>query len=427
MLEIEEKYKKRLIDKSVELYLSVAGAVCIEGPKWCGKTWTSLFHSKSAFMVGDPTNDFSNRNLIEMSPSIALQGDTPRLLDEWQEVPGVWDAVRFEVDRRGERGQFLLTGSSTPVLKGVMHSGAGRIIHLKMNTMSLYETGDSSGLISLKDLCDNKIKDQMVEGKSLIDIAYYLVRGGWPQNIGVDINKAHLMPKAYMDTIINNDIKKLDDGVEYSKHKVELLLKSLARNESTTVSDSTLLKDIEEKDSESMSRNTIARYLELLERLFILNNQKPFSPSIRSSLRIKQKEKRHFSDPAMACALLDITPNKLLNDLQTFGFLFEGLVEHDLAIYAQAINAKLYHYQDYSNNEMDSVIELEDGSWCGIEIKLGANQIEAAAENLIRINDSIISGGGKGAKSLMVICGLTNAAYRRKDGVLVVPITALKD
>ena len=423
----KEQYKKRIIDQTIETYLKISGAICIEGPKWCGKTWTSAFHSKSEFLVGDPYNAFSNRQLAELNPSLVLQGETPRLIDEWQEVPSLWDATRAEVDSRNKKGQIILTGSSTPKTKGILHSGAGRITRLRMNTMSLFESGDSTGAISLQDLCNGNLQDQMVEEASLSQLAYLIVRGGWPANIGSDILAAHLMPKSYMTSVISTDLNKLDDGVEYSAHKAELLLRSLARNECTCASDLSLLNDIGETENESLGRNTVTKYLESLNRLFLFNNQKPFSPSFRSSLRVKQMEKRHFSDPAMACALLNLTSTKLLQDLNTFGFLFESLVERDLDIYSQSFGGKLFHYQDYKNNEMDAVIELEDGEWCAFEIKLGAKRIEEGAKNLIKVSSEIAKSGGKPPKIQCVICGLSNAAYRRADGVYVVPITALKN
>ena len=423
----KEQYKKRIIDQTIETYLKISGAICIEGPKWCGKTWTSAFHSKSEFLVGDPYNAFSNRQLAELNPSLVLQGETPRLIDEWQEVPSLWDATRAEVDSRNKKGQIILTGSSTPKTKGILHSGAGRITRLRMNTMSLFESGDSTGAISLQDLCNGNLHDQMVEEASLSQLAYLIVRGGWPANIGSDIHTAHLMPKSYMTSVISTDLNKLDDGVEYSAHKAELLLRSLARNECTCASDLSLLKDIGETENESLGRNTVAKYLESLNRLFLFNNQKPFSPNFRSSLRVKQMEKRHFSDPAMACALLSLTPTKLLQNLNTFGFLFESLVERDLDIYSQSFGGKLFHYQDYKNNEIDAVIELEDGEWCAFEIKLGAKRIEEGAKNLIKVSSEIAKSGGKPPKIQCVICGLSNAAYRRADGVYVVPITALKN
>lgn len=423
----KREYKRRVIDKTIERYLQVSGAICIEGPKWCGKTWTSAFHSNSEFLVGNPANNFSNRQLAELNPSMILQGDTPRLIDEWQEVPSIWDATRAEVDYRHKKGQIILTGSSTPKTKGIMHSGAGRIVRLRMNTMSLYESGDSSGKVSLFDICNGNLTMQMLEEVSLERLAFYIVRGGWPENISVDEDKAHLMPRSYMQTVVEEDINNLDDEIEYNRHKVELLLRSLARNETTTVSDSSLLKDIIEQDNESMSRNTIAKYLQALSRLFIFNNQIPYSPNLRSSLRVKQAEKRHFSDPAMACALLNITPEQLLNDLNTFGFLFEALVERDLAVYAQSFGGKLFHYQDYKNNEIDAVIELENGDWCAFEIKLGAKKIDEGAENLVKVCSDIEQNGGKPPKVKCVICGLSNAAYVRPDGVFIVPITALKE
>ena len=423
----KEQYKKRIIDQTIETYLKISGAICIEGPKWCGKTWTSVFHSKSEFLVGDPYNAFSNRQLAELNPSLVLQGETPRLIDEWQEVPSLWDATRAEVDSRNKKGQIILTGSSTPKTKGILHSGAGRITRLRMNTMSLFESGDSTGAISLQDLCNGNLHDQMVEEASLSQLAYLIVRGGWPANIGSDIHTAHLMPKSYMTSVISTDLNKLDDGVEYNAHKAELLLRSLARNECTCASDLSLLNDIGETENESLGRNTVTKYIESLNRLFLFNNQKPFSPSFRSSLRVKQMEKRHFSDPAMACALLNLTSTKLLQDLNTFGFLFESLVERDLDIYSQSFGGKLFHYQDYKNNEMDAVIELEDGEWCAFEIKLGAKRIEEGAKNLIKVSSEIAKSGGKPPKIQCVICGLSNAAYRRADGVYVVPITALKN
>ena len=422
----KSNYKKRIVDKQIEDYLKVAGAICIEGPKWCGKTWTSAYHSNSEFLVGDPDNDFLNRRLAELSPSRALKGDAPRLIDEWQEVPSLWDATRAEVDNRQKKGQFILTGSSTPKNKGIRHTGTGRIVRLRRNTRSLFESGDSSGKVSLEELCNGKLEDQILEPVSLENLAYYIVRGGWPANIGVDEKLAHLRPQAYRRSIID-DLNRLDDGVEYNPHKAELLLRSLARNESTTVSLSSLANDITEKDNESRGRNTIDKYLESLNRMFLFNNQLPFSPNLRSSLRVKQSEKKHFSDPAMACALLNINPEKLLKDLNTFGFLFESLVERDLSIYANAFNAKLFHYQDYKNHEIDAAIELADGDWCAFEIKLGAKKIDEGAENLIKVCSDIEKNGGKAPRIKCVICGLSNAAYHRPDGVFVVPITALKN
>lgn len=420
------KYKPRVIDSAVCRYLSTFGAVCIEGPKWCGKTWTSSFHSKSEFLIGDPANNFQNRALAEISPSIVLEGETPRLLDEWQEVPSIWDAIRYTVDGRAEKGQFILTGSSTPKRKGVLHSGAGRIGRLRMRTMSLYESGESSGTVSLEELCNGKITPAMTGEVSLRDLAYYTVRGGWPGNLNVAPENASLLPQSYLDAILDDDSPRIDDK-KYDVTKMRLLLRSLARNESTTAAKKKLLNDIREFDDEAIDMDTIATYLDVFDRLFLLDNQLPFSANIRSSVRVKQAEKRHFCDPALACALLKATPDKLIGDLETFGFLFEALVERDLKIYAESFGANLYHYQDYNNKEIDAVVELKDGKWCAFEIKLGANQIDKAATELVALRNDIEKNGGVAPSVLCVICGLSNAAYVRPDGVFVVPITALKN
>lgn len=422
-----ENYKARIIDKKIDKYLSVFGAICIEGPKWCGKTWTSSYHSNSEIYIGDPSGNFQNRQLAQMSPSLVLDGETPRLIDEWQEVPPLWDAVRYKVDQTPKKGQFILTGSATPNHKGILHSGAGRIARIRIRTMSLYESGDSSGDVSLEDLCNGKLTPKMTGEVDLKKIIEFIIRGGWPASLGLPIESAALLPKEYLEAVLNDDIYRVD-GVKRNTHKMRLLLRSLARNESTTVSNKTLKKDIKEIDDEDIDTATIADYLNILDRLFITDNQKPFSTKIRSSVRIKQSEKRHFCDPSLACALLNITPHMLLNDLETLGFLFESLCERDLKIYAESIDAHVYHYQDYKNREIDTIIELNDGRWCAIEIKLGANQIESAAENLKKIYEEM----EKDPKSILpsamiIVCGLSNAAYQREDGIYVIPLTALKD
>ncbi len=415
----------RVIDETVERYLKSFGAVCIEGPKWCGKTWTSSYHCRSEIFIGDPANGFQNRALAEISPSLVLEGNAPRLIDEWQEVPSLWDAVRFEVDRRGEPGQFLLTGSATPKRKGVLHSGAGRIGKLRMRPMSLYESGDSSGKIRLRDLCAGKLTPAMTGDVELKQLARLTVRGGWPGILKAQ-EADSLLPEAYLNAVIDDDVYRID-GVKRDSTKMRLLLRSLARNESTTVTNKTLKNDIKEADDEDIDVETVAAYLDVFDRLFLTDNQQPFSTRLRSSVRVKQAEKRHFCDPSLACALLKATPQKLIDDLETFGFLFEALCERDLKIYAESFDAQLFHYQDYAGNEIDAVVELPDGNWCGVEIKLGANRIDEAAENLVRIRKGIEKDGGKLPTALCVLCGLSNAAYRRPDGVFVVPITALRD
>lgn len=424
---IRKDYKSRVIDETIEQYLKTFGAICIEGPKWCGKTWTSSHHSNSEIYIGDPSGNFQNRTLAQMSPELVLDGKSPRLIDEWQEVPPLWDAVRHKVDESGGKGQFILTGSATPNHKGIMHSGAGRIARIKMHTMSLYESGDSSGEISLAELCNGNFTPTMTGEVYINDLIEYIIKGGWPANVDIPAEQAALLPLQYIDAIIEDDVYRID-GVKRNKEKMKLLLRSLARNESTTVTNSVLAKDIKEIDDVNIDKDTVAEYLDIFKRLFIIDNQRPFAANIRSSVRVKQAEKRHFCDPSIACALLKATPHMLINDLQTLGSLFEALCERDLKIYAESFGASLYHYQDYDNKEIDAVIELSNGEWCAFEIKLGANQIDEAAKNLLDINKKIEKDPkGKPAKVLCVICGLSNAAYKRPDGVYVVPITALKN
>ena len=419
-------YRPRLIDNIIDSYLEAFGAVCVEGPKWCGKTWTSSYHCKSEIMLGNPDGNFQNRQLAQMSPSLVLEGETPRLIDEWQEVPQLWDAVRYKVDQSGNKGQFILTGSATPNHQGILHSGAGRIAKLRMRPMSLFESGNSSGDISLKDICEGRIEPKIsgeVDLRKLID---FIIRGGWPANQETTLKQAAYLPIQYIRAVLDDDVYRIDN-VKRDKHKMELLLRSLARNEATTVTNKKLKNDIKEIDDEDIDVETVSAYLDVFQRLFLTDNQKPFEAKLRSSIRIKQAEKRHLSDPSLAAALLNATPEMLLNDLNTLGFLFEALCERDLKIYAESFDAELYHYQDYNNNEMDAVIAMPDGKWCGFEIKLGANQIDMAAENLIKIKNEIKASGGIAPDSLCVICGLSNAAYQRPDGVFVVPITALRN
>ena len=421
-----EDYRPRLIDNIIDSYLEAFGAVCVEGPKWCGKTWTSSYHCKSEIMLGNPDGNFQNRQLAQMSPSLVLEGETPRLIDEWQEVPQLWDAVRYKVDQSGNKGQFILTGSATPNHIGILHSGAGRIAKLRMRPMSLFESGNSSGDISLKDICEGRIEPKIsgeVDLRKLID---FIIRGGWPANQETTLKQAAYLPIQYIRAVLDDDVYRIDN-VKRDKHKMELLLRSLARNEATTVTNKKLKNDIKEIDDEDIDVETVSAYLDVFQRLFLTDNQKPFEAKLRSSIRIKQAEKRHLSDPSLAAALLNATPEMLLNDLNTLGFLFEALCERDLKIYAESFDAELYHYQDYNNNEMDAVIAMPDGKWCGFEIKLGANQIDMAAENLIKIKNEIKANGGIAPDSLCVICGLSNAAYQRPDGVFVVPITALRN
>ncbi len=422
-----QNYKKRIVDAKIEEYLKMFGAVCIEGPKYCGKTWAGRFHANSETLLHNNTGEGSNNiEIAKISPNIILEGTKPKLIDEWQEATNLWDEIRNNIDKSGLKGQYILTGSSTPKRDGISHSGAGRFGKIHLRTMSLYESGDSTGVVSLQDICNNKEVAKSTGEVDLKELARLIIRGGWPGNLEFSSSEAKKALNEYIDLIINDDLYRLD-GINRDKHKMKLLLKSLARNESTTVTNTTLKRDINEKDNEDIDIDTLASYLNALDKLFLLDNDEPFSTNIRSSIRVKQSEKRHFADPSIACALLNLSEEKLINDLETFGFLFEAMVERDLKIYADSFDAKTYHYQDYLNREIDQVIELEDGTWCAFEIKLGVNAIDQAVSNLIKIRDSIKENNGNYPKVLCVICGLANAAYKRADGVYVVPITALKN
>ena len=423
----KQNYMPRIIDAKIKEYLNVFGAICVEGPKWCGKTLTSSFHSISEILIGDPAGNYQNRQLAELSPALVLEGDTPRLIDEWQEVPSLWDAVRYKVDQAADKGQFILTGSATPNHKGILHSGAGRIAKLRMRPMSLYESGDSSGKVSLEKLCHGEMTPAMTGEVKLEKLIELIIRGGWPGAINLSVEQAALLPAEYLNAVIDDDVYRIN-GIKRNTMKMRLLLRSLARNESTTATNKKLKNDIKEQDDEDIDVDTVKDYLDIFERLFLTDNQPPFSTGVRSSVRVKQAVKRHFSDPSLACSLLNVTPARLLGDLETLGFLFEALCERDLKIYADSFGGTLYHYQDYQNREIDAVIELSDGQWCAFEIKLGANQIDAAANNLLMIKKQFEDDPkGKPPAVLCVLCGMANAAYQRPDGVFVVPITALKN
>ena len=423
------EYRSRLVDQEIENSLKAYGAVNVVGAKWIGKTWTSRNHSKSEFLLMNPEGNYQNRRLAETEISLIFEGELPRLIDEWQEVPEIWDAVRYKCDEDGIKGKYIITGSTVlPQSKKdrIKHSGAGRIKKLKMYPMSLYESGDSSGDVSLMDIYNNKVNGKLTGDVKLKDLIKLVLRGGWPGSVDIPFEEAIKLPKEYIREIIDTDIDRISDS-KRDLNKVMLLLRSLSRNETTTSSISKLKNDIKEIDNEDIDPKTITEYLGDLTKLYLIENQLPYNSNIRSSMRVKQLEKRHFVDPSIATSLLNMTVDMCVNDLLSFGFYFEAMVERDLRIYAEANGWNLFHYQDYDGNEFDAVIEFSDGEYAAFEIKLGAGQIEEAANNLTRISNLIKKNGGKTPKSLCVICGLSNAIYTREDGVIVVPITALKN
>ena len=422
----KEQYKARLADARLVEYLKSFGAVCVEGPKWCGKTWTALHQATSACMIADPADNFAIRNRVSLDINYAFEGAEPHLIDEWQEFPALWDATRFHVDQSSRKGQIILTGSSVPRGVGILHTGTGRIASIRLRPMSLFESGASEGVVSLKDICEGKDLGVIpVKKPTLDEIVELIMRGGWPGTMDLPFKYAVRTPTEYVRQIIDRDIYRAT-GIKRDQRKIELLMRSLARNESTTAGIRTLKTDISQADGVEIDNNTLAAYLDVLTRLFVIENQKPFASALRSGARLRKAEKRHFCDPSLAAALLKVTPAKLKEDLQTLGFLFESLVVRDLRTYAESLDAELYHYQDYYDREFDAVIEFSDGRWAAVEVKLGSNQEEGAAENLKSIAAQFASEGNAPA-ALIVIVGLASAAYRRKDGVYVVPITALRN
>lgn len=324
------------------------------------------------------------------------------------------------------RGQYILTGSATPPHKGVLHGGTGRFGKLRMRPMSLFESGDSSGAVSLQELCEGRMNSAMTGEVALKTIVSLIVRGGWPGSLGLPERQARRVPGEYLKIVMEDDIYRLD-GVRRDVAKMRLLLRSLARNESTMVSNKSLTRDIKAVDDADIDRETMAGYLDVFDRLFLTENQPPYSENLRSSVRVHQTAKRHLADPSLACALLQTTPAALMADLNTLGFLFESLCVRGLRVYADTFGAKVYHYRDYSGQEADAVLEREDGRWCAFEIKLGASQVDTGAKSLLRLRDAIRKDGGREPHVLAVLCGLGRAAYRRTDGVFVVHITALRN
>ena len=415
-------YKKRIIDEKIEKNLKIFGAISIEGPKWCGKTWTSLNHANSVVYLNNVSNNFNERSLAQMNVDLILNKEYPELIDEWQEVPAIWDGIRFKCDEDNKRGKYILTGSATPVTKDIHHSGAGRIARMKMYTMSLYESGDSSGEISLQDLFKNNVKDKLTGKPNLKKLIYYIIRGGWPQSLGMKEDESLELTQNYINDVLNFDISSID-GVTRDINKMRMILRELARNESTIVNNNTIIKDVNE-ENDVASRNTVLEYIDVLEKLHLIENQIAFSINLRSSSRVGKTAKRHFTDPSLVCGILGLTTESLINDVNFLGFLFEALCERDLRIYIESYNGNLYHFRDNTTGlEIDSIVEMPNGDYGAIEIKLGTDKIEEAAKNLLKFNEL----AKKKPKFLCIISGLNEAIIKRPDGIYVIPITALKN
>ncbi len=400
------------------------GAVLIEGAKWCGKTSTATHIARSTLFMQDPDHARSYLDMADTKPSLLLKGETPRLIDEWQMSPVLWDAVRFEVDKRRELGQFILTGSAVPADNVTAHTGTGRFARILMRPMSLYESQESNGTVSLANLFDGKHDIESMSDLSIEQIAFAICRGGFPATIGKPDRVALQMSVDYVESIINQDISQVD-GVEKNPNRVRLLLRSFARNIATMASTQTILKDVESTET-SISDKTFATYNNALRRIFVVEPMPAWSPSLRSKTAIRTSPKHHFVDPAIATAITRINPAGVLQDFEYFGFLFESLCARDVRVYAQHNDGDVFHYRDKSGLESDMIVALRDGRWGAIEVKLGNKQIEEAADNLLKLKEKINTDKMQEPSFLMVLTG-GQYAFQRNDGVLVVPIGCLRD
>ena len=417
------EYLPRIADKLLMNSLEASGAVLIEGPKWCGKTRTAQEFAKSTLMMQDPDKQNSYMEAAAIKPSLLLEGETPRLLDEWQMAPILWDAVRFAVDKRNATGQFILTGSAVPTDNKVSHTGTGRISRLMMRTMTLYESGDSNGTISLSSLFANSENQASSTMLTIDDYANLIARGGWPASVGVKQDIAEKRARDYVDAVINLDVSRVDN-VEKNPNKVRALMRSIARNISTDATMTTLVHDME-GDDESIVLPTVSSYLNALNRIFIVEDLPAWNPSLRSKTPLRVSPKRHFIDPSIATAVMGISGKHLLNDFNTFCFLFESLCIKDLRVYSDALDGALFHYRDKTGLESDAVLVLRDGSWAPIEVKMSSYGFDQAANNLKKLVQRIDVNKMK-EPSFMMILSATDFAYQREDGIYVVPLGCLR-
>lgn len=405
------------------------GAVLIQGPKWCGKTTTAEQQAKSVVYMDDPEYMEQNVELARLSPKKLLAGATPRLIDEWQLTPQLWDAARFEVDHRDEEGQFIFTGSAVPAdTDKIHHSGTGRFAWLTMRTMSLYESGESTGEVSLNDLFSKPDVDVFGTNNLNIDaIAWLICRGGWPRATTINKEVALDMAYRYYEAVVNNDVSRVDN-VKRDVERTKRILRSIARNQCSQIPVNTICADIENNDSIAANRLTIASYIEALKKIFVLEDSLAWNPNLQSKTAIRSSETRYFSDPSIGVAALGVGPNDLINDLSTMGLFFESMCVRDLRVYADALDGAVYHYRDSNGLECDAVLHLRNGSYGLIEIKLGGEKnIEEGARNLKLLASKIDTTKMKAPSFLMILTGTTKYAIRREDGVYVVPVGCLKD
>ena len=422
-----KEYYQRVSDKVLLEHLESKGAVLIEGAKWCGKTTSAKHIAKSVIEMDRPDMTEQYQQMARINPSNLLEGEVPHLIDEWQIATNIWNAVRYEVDRRGEFGQFILTGSSIPAaLDESMHTGTGRIVRMQMRPMSLFESKDSTGQVSLMDLF-NKKDISAVDNHSIDEIAFLICRGGWPATLNHSKKVALKQAFDYYDAVVNDDISRVD-RVKRDSERTKRILKSYARNVATQASLETIRSDIISNDVETFDKEALYGYLNALKRIFVIEDSPAWNPNLRSKTAIRTSDTRYFADPSIAVAALGLGPTDLVNNLELMGLIFENLCVRDLRIYADALDGSVYHYRDKTGLECDAVIHLRNGSYGLVEVKLGGDQsINEGAESLLKLTSKIDTEKMKKPAFLMVLCGVAPFAYKREDGVFVVPITCLKD
>lgn len=423
-----KQYKQRIADRMLARKLASKGAVLIEGPKWCGKTTTAEQQAKSVIYMDDPTSLESNLQLAEISPSLLLEGRVPKLIDEWQLAPKLWDTVRYEVDHRGKVGQFILTGSAVPASeKDIHHSGTGRFSWLTMRPMSLFESGDSNGAVSLADLFTEPAQIAAINKQTIEEIAYLICRGGWPFASNLTGEAALAQAFDYVDAIIKKDVSRVD-GVHRNATAVRQLLRSYARHQGAQATIGTIVADMTPNSENEIGDRTVGTYLEALRKIFVIEDSEAWNPNLRSKTAVRTTNTRYFIDPSIGTAVLGMGPKDLLADLNTMGLFFETMCIRDLRVFADALDGQVFHYRDKNGLECDAVIHLRNGKYGLVEIKLGGNKlIEEGAKNLLALAGKIDTEKMNAPSFLMILSGAGNYAYRRKDGVYVVPVGCLKD
>lgn len=425
---IMKEYKKRIADKLLKYRLEEVGAVLIEGPKWCGKTTTAEQQAKSVLYMADPDNQKSYIEMADLRIKMLLKGDNPRLIDEWQIIPQIWDAIRFDVDHRGEEGLYVLTGSAVPAsTENIHHTGTGRFAWITMRTMTLWESGESTGEVSLAELFRGNPDIAGFNKLKIEDIAYVVCRGGWPSSVSKNRRAALRQAYDYYDAVVKTDISRVDE-VSRNSERTKLLLRSYARSQGGQVSIGAIRQDMMANDDETLADKTVQSYIGALKKIFVIEDMPAWNPNLRSKTAIRSADTRYFVDPSIAVAALGLGPEDLVNDLETFGLLFETLCVRDLKVYADALDGMVYHYRDKNGLECDAVIHLRNGAYGLVEIKLGgAAAIEKGASTLMELASKIDTTKMKVPAFLMVLTAVGDYAYQRKDGIYVVPVGCLKD